>query len=61
MQEEDYEVVKNMERFGGSFVKSLAQAFHHADPINCVRLKQAFPDYWVQYKNFHENKTPKES
>lgn len=43
--EEDYEVVKNMEEFGGSFVKALAQAFYHADSTNFFKLRFTFNDY----------------
>ena len=49
MNEEEFKVIENMRIFGGSFIKSLAECFSHADPINFRRLKNAFPEYWEQY------------
>jgi len=48
--EEDYRIVENMEKFGGSFVKALAQCFRHADSCNFEKLKSTFSEYWEQYK-----------
>lgn len=45
----DYAVVCAMERFGGSFVRALAQCFTCADPTNIAKLKAAFPEYWAEY------------
>ncbi len=50
LTEEDYNIVDAMEKYGGSFVKSLAMCFRTADPINFRKLKDAFPNYWNQYK-----------
>jgi len=50
--EKEYQTVEAMEKFGGSFVKALARAFHRADPINFIKLKNAFPEYWEEYKGF---------
>jgi hypothetical protein len=57
-------VCEAMQRFGGSFVQNLGRALAHADSVNTVRIKHAFPDYWNEYlelgrrKNHHElNKT----
>ena len=49
LNEEEFEVVENMSKRGGSFVKSLAECFHHADNVNKQRLKIAFSDYWDEY------------
>lgn len=38
-----------MRKFGGSFIKALAEAFDCADPTNHFILKTAFRDYWRQY------------
>lgn len=46
-----YNVVEQMERFGGSFVKALAAAMRCADPNNFLRLVLAFPEFWIQYSN----------
>jgi hypothetical protein len=45
----DYDIVNAMARFGGSFVRNLAAAYHSADPVNSLRLKAAFPDIWAEY------------
>lgn len=49
MTESEFEVVENMEKYGGSFVKALAECFHRADPNNFKKLKKTFINYWVQY------------
>lgn len=49
LNEEEFEVVSNMEKHGGSFVKALANAFHHADNINKHILIKSFPTYWAMY------------
>jgi hypothetical protein len=53
MSEEEFRVVENMHRYGGSFVKSLSEAFSHADQINFKKLKDAFPDYWEEYSKVY--------
>ena len=53
-ESEKYQVMIGMERFGGGFVKSLGVALRHADSDNTWRIKQAFPEYWQQYKEFGE-------
>ena len=50
MNEEEFEIAEKMEKFGGSFVKQLAICFFRADRDNINRLKNAFPEYWEQYK-----------
>lgn len=52
MSEEDFNVVEKMSKHGGSFVKALAEACHHADNNNLEKIKTAFADYWEEYKNF---------
>lgn len=52
MNDEDLKVVEKMEKYGGSFVHALSQAFRHADSNNFKILRAAFPEYWEQYKNF---------
>lgn len=49
MTDEEFDTIDNMTKFGGSFVKALAECFTHADPINFKILKEAFPRYWKQY------------
>jgi hypothetical protein len=40
-----------MLKYGGSFVKALAQCVILADPENLERLKDAFPGYFVKYES----------
>lgn len=49
MSEQDIAVIEAMEKYGGSFVKALAEAARRADAINLAKIKNAFPDYWWQY------------
>ncbi len=50
MTEEEYKIVECMEKYGGSFVKSLAQCFRHADSDNFKKLVTTFSEYWENYK-----------
>ena len=52
MTEEEFRVVENMSKYGGSFVKALAQAFYHADPNNLKKLRDTFNEYWREYEKF---------
>lgn len=60
MSEEDFEVVEMMEKYGGSFVKVLAELARRADPINLIKIKLTWPEYWMEYTEMvikeHENK-----
>lgn len=49
MSELELEVLAQMDKRGGSFVKALANAFRHADPENFVILQSAFRGYWNHY------------
>lgn len=59
MTDHDFEVVSAMEKYGGSFVKALAQCFHRADPLNFVKLVRAFPEYWKTYEDLYVNNKKK--
>lgn len=50
MSEHDLEVVEAMAKFGGSFVKALAECFRTADPQNFIKLKATFGNYWHDYE-----------
>jgi hypothetical protein len=52
-EESDCRTIEVMERFGGSFVKILAEAARHADEFNLARIKAAFPEYWTDYEAKH--------
>lgn len=46
----DYKIIEAMERFGGSFAKSIAVALQRADSTNYERLVEAFPDLMREYE-----------
>lgn len=50
----DRKTIEVMARFGGGFVKQLAEAARHADRDNLKRLKNAFPGYWADYAKKHD-------
>jgi hypothetical protein len=43
-------IIVAMERYGGSFAKSLAVCFRKADPINFEKLRLTFPELWEEYR-----------
>ena len=49
-RDEKVDVQLAMRAHGGSFVKSLGEALTHADHINAQKIKNAFPEYWEEYK-----------
>jgi len=44
----------NMQRFGGSFVASLAFCYSKADPDNQTILYNAFESTFIKYAKFNE-------
>ena len=48
-------ILSVMSIYGGSFVQALAEAALRADPENLERLKNAFPEYWDEYKKMAEH------
>ena len=58
--EQDYWTLKAMSKFGGGFVKLLAELAHHADPINFQRIKATWPEYWSQYEKMGQSLKDKE-
>lgn len=42
--------INAMRKFGGSFVKNLAECFISADPHNYYKLKTTFQEYWDKYQ-----------
>lgn len=46
------EVLEKMERYGGSFVKKLAELYRLADPFNKKKLEKYFREYFEEYRNF---------
>jgi hypothetical protein len=49
MTNEERMTIQAMSKYGGSFVKCLANAALHADVVNLDKLKKAFPEYWAEY------------
>lgn len=39
-----------MDKYGGSFVKTLSNLARHADPINLAKIKATWPEYWLEYE-----------
>jgi hypothetical protein len=50
--EEQCTVANSMMEYGGSFVKALGSALKLADPSNCEKIQNAFPEYWDKYLGF---------
>lgn len=48
-QTQKLKMIAAMERYGGSFVKALAECFLRADRENYIRLCEAFPEYVTEY------------
>lgn len=43
-------IIENMEQYGGSFVKALAECIRRADRDNLRKLAEAFWVYFVEYQ-----------
>ena len=43
-----------MERYGGSFVRTLACLYRCADPFNKKKLERCFREYFEEYERFGE-------
>ena len=52
-KEQIYTALDNMDRFGGSFVASLAHCYSQADPDNQTVLYNAFESTFIKYAKFH--------
>ena len=51
LHDEAMDVAKSMEKYGGSFVKALAQCIYKADPFNLKKIRNTFSNYWVEYRD----------
>ena len=47
--------LENMDRFGGSFIQSLAVCYKKADPINKGRLFDTFKHLFNKYATFEDD------
>jgi hypothetical protein len=46
---EEFEVVAAMTKYGGGFIKALAECFRRADHGNWRKLRATFSGYWAEY------------
>jgi len=46
------EVLERMEKYGGSFVRTLAELYRHADIFNKAKIEKYFREYFEEYRNF---------
>ena len=46
----DYWTIEAMAKYGGSFVKSLAEAARRADRQNLAKIKSTWVEYWTEYE-----------
>lgn len=46
----DTHMIAAMRKYGGSFVKSLAECMEHADPNNYTKLVTTFQNYVYDYR-----------
>jgi hypothetical protein len=51
-QQEKFQLIGNMRRYGGNFVSKLADALAAADHTNAQRIYDAFPDVIDKYIAF---------
>ena len=54
MTEQDYKTIETMEKFGGSFVKTLAELCRRADSANFTKIKETWSDYFDKYEHFYD-------
>lgn len=45
----DDQILDAMTRYGGSFVRTLADLYRRGDPENQAKLRATFADYWDDY------------
>jgi len=50
-----YKALENMDRFGGSFMQSLAVCYRKADPCNQEKLLYAFMSDFLEYYHFNDD------
>jgi hypothetical protein len=51
-KQHDIEILEAMNKYGGSFARSISMAAWAADSENYAKLKAAFPELWAQYAVF---------
>ena len=51
-KQDDIEILDAMNKYGGSFARSISLAAWAADSENYAKLKATFPELWAQYAVF---------
>ena len=51
MKDEAHYLTEFMIRYGGSFVSSLGALYRQADADNQRRIREAWPQYWAEYRD----------
>ena len=46
----EMDVIAAMDTRGGSFIRALAVAYRHADPVNRGKIKMVWADDWQRYE-----------
>lgn len=46
----DIWTLRAMTKYGGGFVKKLAEAAHQADAVNFEKIRATWPDYFEKYE-----------
>jgi hypothetical protein len=60
MTDEELVIVEAMIVYGGGFVSALGRAWRLADVWNQAKLKEAFLEYWQQYRDLAAIKKAKQ-
>ena len=50
----DFEIVRTMSIYGGSFIRTLAELCNRADAPNLAKIKATWPEYWQEYAEMSE-------
>lgn len=50
MNDRDYYTIVAMRKYGGSFVVKLAELAQLGDANNLQKIKETWPEYWIQYE-----------
>ena len=53
-ENEEYEVIEAMKKYGGSFVVQLANLYERGDANNRLKIRLTWSEYWAQYKEMAE-------
>lgn len=46
----NYWTIEAMAKFGGPFVKAIAECARRADEQNLTKIKVTWPEYWTEYE-----------